>query len=197
MGLLKRLFGQPKYDKSVLDVARKAFPGGRDQFLAESREVQGLIGSGITVEHAGKILSGVKAMMVQGGDTSRDRLVGYMLARHPQLGEAAANRVFEYVRDNVEGRPLFEPTAPPSRPVSPRRLTVGDHAVVIDARNSFTGISKEYEWIESHFGKRKQDWDLVVQSVESDSHRAYDVMVIRTRDGQEHSIRFDITSFYH
>ena len=80
----------------------------------------------------------------------------------------------------------------------PGRFTGGDgssfeQAVIISEVNGeVAGIKAEHVWLHKHY----PDCRLTRQSLSEANGRAYDQMDIVTKDGQSHSVYFDITSFY-
>lgn len=92
--------------------------------------------------------------------------------------------IFDRFRRSNSGDEVAGPRSP-SRP----------GAVVISTRSRFRGIGEEYAWIEARHGKRGADWELVMQMHQTDGDRSYDVLAIRTTDGRELTITFDITAF--
>jgi len=67
-----------------------------------------------------------------------------------------------------------------------------EKAIVIKASNEMLGVGKEYEWIKNNYPNSKP----VSQSSTKYNGRYYDVIKIKTSDGQEKSIYFDINNFY-
>ena len=65
-------------------------------------------------------------------------------------------------------------------------------AIIIKAKNETTGIAKEYEWLKANY----PGYSLIKQSLKENSKKMYDVMQIKTVDGTEKEIYFDINSFY-
>ena len=72
-----------------------------------------------------------------------------------------------------------------------------EDAIVINCRTTHEGISAEYEWIESRYGKRDVDWKTVqrMHGIESDN-KIYEQFNIELSSGGERKIIFDVTSFY-
>jgi len=65
-------------------------------------------------------------------------------------------------------------------------------AIVIKAKNETTGIAKEYEWLKVNY----PGYSLIRQSLKENSKKMYDVMQIKTANGTEKEIYFDINSFF-
>jgi hypothetical protein len=55
-----------------------------------------------------------------------------------------------------------------------------------------TGVRAEYVWLHEHY----PGYRLQLQSLKSEGHKAYDVMMIRMADGKSLTIFFDITAFF-
>jgi hypothetical protein len=68
--------------------------------------------------------------------------------------------------------------------------------VVIKATDTVNGILAEYAWVQRKFGKKNSDWKLVLQSHGPVGNRHLEQFDIKTSDGLNHSIYFDITSFH-
>lgn len=178
-------------NRSMVDVARAAFPGGHKQFLAESQLVFEMVGNSFTKEDAGRILSRTKAMMFVANDKSRERIVASMMSAHPGLSVQAANDVYSLLCTLVDGD---VPGAMHHHNDGGGRVPE-DGVIVITNKSRILGIDEEYAWIEARHGKQGRDWNLVVQMYKTAGERSYDVLEIRTSSGDELTITFDITAF--
>lgn len=67
-----------------------------------------------------------------------------------------------------------------------------EKAIVIKASNEMIGVGKEYEWIKINFPGAQ----LVEQSSGPHNGRKYDIITIKTSDGQKRTFYFDINNFY-
>jgi hypothetical protein len=102
--------------------------------------------------------------------------------------------------------PPARPTAPPNEPkksgtATPKpglRFEGGDgssqeKAVIIKgARNSEAGVHSEYDWLR----KKYPGYKMKQQSLQSSGGKSYDVLAIRTKDGKDLDVWFDITEFF-
>ncbi|MFZ1322287.1 MAG: hypothetical protein WAT71_12095 [Ignavibacteria bacterium] len=71
-----------------------------------------------------------------------------------------------------------------------------ENAVKIQSQNSMQGISDEYLFINTFYGKREIDWFLEGQSLVSHNDINYDVLKIKLKDGKILDIHFDISNFF-
>lgn len=71
-----------------------------------------------------------------------------------------------------------------------------EDAIPIHAESTDDGIRLEYEWLEDHYGKQGLDWTMLMQSLNFEDDRPYDVLHIRLADGAEKRIYFDISGFF-
>jgi len=67
-----------------------------------------------------------------------------------------------------------------------------EKAVIIKAPDNFIGVRVEYAWIK----KNCPGWQLEKQSSFKAKNKIYDRMDLRTPDGRQKTIFFDITDFY-
>ncbi|HXL58224.1 MAG TPA: hypothetical protein VN958_18310, partial [Chitinophagaceae bacterium] len=65
-------------------------------------------------------------------------------------------------------------------------------AIVIDAKNERAGVDKEYEWLRQNY----PGYILNKQSLNYSKHKPYDIIDIKTADGVEKKIYFDISGFF-
>ena len=65
-------------------------------------------------------------------------------------------------------------------------------AVVIQASSEFEGIMMEYQWLDEHY----PGYEGLGQAVTFENGKPYDLFFIRTADGVEKTVYFDISSFY-
>jgi hypothetical protein len=66
------------------------------------------------------------------------------------------------------------------------------NAVVIKEKSESTGISAEYSWL----AKNYPGYRSLGQSLVYDKNKPYDIIKIRTADGKEKEIYFDISNFF-
>ena len=75
--------------------------------------------------------------------------------------------------------------------------TSESNAVIVHTKSSLKGIPAEYSYIESKYGKRGLDWQLVEQtSLNSKSGKSLDLLTISLINGQKVSVYFDISEFH-
>ncbi len=67
-----------------------------------------------------------------------------------------------------------------------------DKAIVIDKKNESAGVAEEYKWLREHY----PGYTLIKQSLKHKDGKSYDVMNIKTKEGEEKNIYFDITNFF-
>ena len=67
-----------------------------------------------------------------------------------------------------------------------------EKALFIKAKDEMSGIQAEHTWLSKHYPGYK----MKLQSLLFNGNKAYDLLEVVTRDGKEHKIYFDITSFY-
>lgn len=76
--------------------------------------------------------------------------------------------------------------------------------IIVDAVDHMDGIQAEYRYLEERYGKRGEDWDLVMQALleyppEEESGgptKYYDRMTIEYPKGKITDLYFDISSFF-
>ena len=71
-------------------------------------------------------------------------------------------------------------------------LSIQQAVIITNTASEDTGVRAEYVWLHEHY----PGYRLQLQSLKSEGHKAYDVMMIRTADGKSLTIFFDITAFY-
>jgi len=67
-----------------------------------------------------------------------------------------------------------------------------ERAIVIKAKDEIAGVAAEYDWLRAKYPGHT----LVQQSANTMGQKKYDVMVIKTKQGEEKTFYFDITDFY-
>ena len=67
-----------------------------------------------------------------------------------------------------------------------------DTAVVIDAQDEFAGVQAEYDWVASNYPGSAVE----LQSLEFRDGRPFDILTLRARNGDQHVVYFDISSFF-
>ncbi|WP_153796884.1 hypothetical protein [Foetidibacter luteolus] len=65
-------------------------------------------------------------------------------------------------------------------------------AVIINAGGEIQGVAKEYEWLREHY----PGYSMVKQTLQHRDKKSYDVLSIKTAEGQQKDIYFDITNFF-
>ncbi|HEV8081388.1 MAG TPA: hypothetical protein VGP43_11785 [Chitinophagaceae bacterium] len=67
-----------------------------------------------------------------------------------------------------------------------------ENAIVINERTESSGVAKEYLWLRENYPGYK----FVMQSSRKEKGRQYDILTIKTADGIQKAIYFDISNFY-
>jgi hypothetical protein len=67
-----------------------------------------------------------------------------------------------------------------------------ENAIVIKVENEGAGIEEEYKWLSLNY----PGYSMIRKSQTTRINKHYDILKIRTKDGQEKDIYFDITSFF-
>ena len=67
-----------------------------------------------------------------------------------------------------------------------------EKAIFIDKSNESDGVAEEYKWLREHY----PGYTLIEQSLQHKDQKSYDVMHIKTKEGDEKHIYFDITKFF-
>ena len=65
-------------------------------------------------------------------------------------------------------------------------------AVIVDEKNESDGVAAEYAWLKVHY----PGYSIIEQSLVFNEQKPYDLMKIKTEDGDKKTIYFDISSFY-
>ncbi len=67
-----------------------------------------------------------------------------------------------------------------------------ENAIVIKVENERTGVEEEYKWLSVNY----PGYSTIRKSQTSKGKKHYDIIKIKTKDGQEKEIYFDTTSFF-
>ncbi|MDP4264074.1 MAG: hypothetical protein Q8941_16220 [Bacteroidota bacterium] len=67
-----------------------------------------------------------------------------------------------------------------------------DKAIFIDKNNEKEGVDAEYVWLRSHY----PGYTFIKQSLDSKGNKHYDILKIKTKEGEEKNIYFDISRFF-
>lgn len=67
-----------------------------------------------------------------------------------------------------------------------------ENAIVIQEKSEMSGVSAEYKWLKDNY----PGYTLISQSLSSSNGKPYDVMNIKTKDGDKKTIYFDISNFF-
>ena len=67
-----------------------------------------------------------------------------------------------------------------------------NNAIIIKATNEGDGIDAEYKWLADHYPGYKTEG----QSLNENGKTPYDVLHIKTNDGQRKDVFFDISSYF-
>jgi len=67
-----------------------------------------------------------------------------------------------------------------------------ENAIVIQEQHEGAGVDAEYKWIREHYrGSKVQG-----QALTNKNGKPYDILTIRTADGAEKKVYFDISNFF-
>lgn len=69
-------------------------------------------------------------------------------------------------------------------------------AVKIKSQNSMQGISDEYLFVNTFYGKKDEDWFLESQALVCQNDIDYDLLKIKLKDGKILDLHFDISNFF-
>jgi len=67
-----------------------------------------------------------------------------------------------------------------------------EKAVIIKARNEQVGVDAEYAWL----AKKYPGYKMTRQSLMRDKGKKYDMLEIKTTDGKQLEVYFDITDYF-
>ncbi len=67
-----------------------------------------------------------------------------------------------------------------------------DNAIVMKVQNESAGVEEEYKWLAENY----PGYSTIRKTQASRIKKHYDIITIRTRDGEERSVYFDSTSFF-
>ena len=67
-----------------------------------------------------------------------------------------------------------------------------EKAVIIQEKSEMTGVSAEYSWLSVHY----PGYQTEMQSLMIDKKMPYDVLKIKTTDGVEKKVYFDIHNYF-
>lgn len=83
-------------------------------------------------------------------------------------------------------------TAPVANPDAVMDGSSFEKAIVIDKKKEVEGVAAEYAWLKQNY----PGYSMVKQSLSNKGKKQYDVLVIKTKEGEEKTIYFDITNFF-
>ncbi|PKP19124.1 MAG: hypothetical protein CVU05_12060 [Bacteroidetes bacterium HGW-Bacteroidetes-21] len=66
------------------------------------------------------------------------------------------------------------------------------NAIIIKEETETTGVDAEYAWIKKNYPGYK----TIQQALKKDNNKYYDIIDIKTAQGEKKSIYFDITNFF-
>jgi len=70
-------------------------------------------------------------------------------------------------------------------------------AIIINAKNEQDGVTSEYFYVSTLYGRRNIDWQFEGQSATSKNNKMYDILNISlTKNNQKIALYFDISGFY-
>lgn len=67
-----------------------------------------------------------------------------------------------------------------------------ENAIVIRVEKEGPGVEEEYKWLTANY----PGYAMIRKTQTSNAKKHYDIIKIRTKDGRERDIYFDITSFF-
>jgi hypothetical protein len=65
-------------------------------------------------------------------------------------------------------------------------------AIFIDKKNESEGVPAVYKWLSEHY----PGYILIKQTAQHKENKSYDIMHIKTKEGQERYVYFDISRFF-
>jgi hypothetical protein len=71
-----------------------------------------------------------------------------------------------------------------------------DSPVVIHANRLAFGKITQQAWLTERFGQAPDEWTLVMSLVYGEGERRFESVRIRTNNGEEHVVHFDITEWF-
>jgi hypothetical protein len=71
-----------------------------------------------------------------------------------------------------------------------------DAPVIIHAKRRTFGKITQQAWLTERFGQAPDDWTLVMSLVYGNENRRLESVRVRTNDGEEHVLHFDITEWF-
>src|SRR6266436_2551513 len=84
-------------------------------------------------------------------------------------------------------------SVPPAQTAGGRDGSSEAKAIIVPKTGEITGFAYEYQYIRSHYPGAEP----VMQSLSiDDAGNAYDAITIKTRDGKQHTLYFDIQRFF-
>jgi hypothetical protein len=81
------------------------------------------------------------------------------------------------------------------QPLSDQKTADGssfEKAIFIDKNSETSGVDAEYAWLKENY----PDYQMIRQSLVHHDGRSYDILKIKTKDGVEKEIYFDISKFF-
>jgi predicted Zn-dependent protease len=67
-----------------------------------------------------------------------------------------------------------------------------EKAIVIKEKTEKKGIDAEYQWLRKHY----PGYTLISQSLNFKNNKNYDILSIKTNDGEKKDVYFDISNFF-
>jgi hypothetical protein len=190
MGLFDFLKQKPQVNPELAEIMKQmafaAFPGGEQQIEEETAQLRALLKNRLSSAEAKQLLCKTKALLIISEDKSENRIIeSVQITTNGKLTLQECRLVYVFLT-GITGPQHSDATG-----------TSEDDAVYINATSTMAGISAEYAWIEQRFGKRDIDWKVVMRSHGTrDDGKSIENFVIETKNGEEHNLYFDISSFY-
>ena len=190
MGLFDFLKPKPQVNPELADMMKKialvAFPGGEQQIEEETNQLRALLKGRLSPAEAKQLLCKTKALLVISEDKSEKRIIdSVQITTNGKLTSQECRLVYMFLT-GITGAQHSEATGRSE-----------DDAVCINATSTMVGIAAEYAWIERRFGKRDVDWKVVMRGHGTrEDGKSIENFVIETKNGEEHTIFFDISAFY-
>jgi hypothetical protein len=174
-----------EFDKYTFSLALQIFPDGYKQIEEESEKLHVFFKDILTIDETKKLLIQTKLSIHSSKRVTESEFVDSIILRSGGKLELNNAKLFykkvACIPDNV---------------YAGGDGSSQENAIIINAKLTKFGIGAEYDWIETHYGKRDKDWKttLIVHNTSND--RTYESFDIILPDGSVKILYFDITSFY-
>lgn len=190
---------------------KKSFPGEEKQLEAEAGQLFSLLNQKVSLDEAKTILVHAKARLLiqnisanygeinQTTEEARANVTESIRIRsHEKLTQEESNKVLDFVMNKfIEGQ-AAKGFVVGNTGSSDKVSRKPDDVVTINAKTALQGISMEYEWLESRYGKQDKDWKVLdrAHGYSDDDGKAYEIFTISTNKVGTKVIAFEISSWY-